>query len=295
MDSRQLSVLKTLSYSDVFNFPLTFSEIYYFLHSGSTMSLSELKKTLAEMSKNKSVHLVESDGYFSFSDKKVVILQRLLSNEITKRKIIFARKIAQILMHIPSVAFIGISGGVAGGGASETDDIDLFIISQKGTLYTTRLLLLLLLQLMGRRRKRNQGDVKDMICLNMLIDESSILLSKDRQNLYTAREVAQLIPLFQRSGMYSNFLEVNKWTRLFLPNAEGKSGCIAIGKGLFLSGLFKRVEPISRMIQYIIIKRHSTSEVVGEAFLAFHPNDMRNYVLTEYQKRLRHYIKCYSS
>lgn len=290
MDDRQLSVLKTLSYSDVFDHPLSLYEIHYFLHTKNNISLSELKNILVAMRGR----IVEQDGYFAFFDKKFTISRRLLSDQILKRKITLARKTGRVVMKIPSVLFVGISGGVAGGSVAEEDDIDLFVITRKGSLYMTRFLLLLFLQLMGKRRRRNQVAVKDTICLNMLIDESSLMFTRDRHDLYTAREIAQIIPLFERNSIYGSFLNENRWTREFLPNATGKSGCHSLPQSLFPVGILCTLEPLFRTIQGIFIRRHSTREVVDKSFLAFHPNDMKDHILTKYYKTSRHYIKYYN-
>jgi hypothetical protein len=198
-------------------------------------------------------------------------------------------------MVIPSVAFIGISGAVGAGGATDEDDIDFFVIARKGSLYVTRFLLLLFLQLMGKRRRRNQSAVKDTICLNMLIDSSSLLFGKSRQDLYTAREIVQVIPLFERNSTYGSFLHENRWTRKFLPHAIGKSGCHSLPQSLFPVMILCILEPLLRAIQNLFIKRHSTAEVVSKSFMAFHPNDIKKYVMATYEKKLRHYIKCYTA
>jgi len=291
MDDRQLSVIKTLSYSDVFNCPLTLDEIYYFLETENSVLLPDLKKTLALMFRQ----IITQDGYFAFGDKKHIISHRFMSEEILKGKILLARKIGRVIMNIPSVQFVGISGGVAGGSAAVGDDIDLFVITENDTLYTTRFLLLALLQLKGRRRKRGDDEVKDTVCLNMLIDKSSILFIKDRQNLYTAREIAQVIPLFERDNMYQAFLQSNSWTQKFLPNAMGRSGCASVPQSSFPSAVLKCLEPFLRITQEVLIKRHSTNEVIEKSFLAFHPNDMKVYILTSYRKTLHHYIKSYTA
>ncbi len=291
MESRQLAILSTLSYSDVFNHPLSLSEIHYFLQTEIPISLTESKKTLLEMA----LYISEQDGYYTFSDKKSVIVKRLLNEKIVIKKVMLARKIARLLMSIPSVAFIGISGAVAGGGAADEDDIDFFVITREGTLYTTRFLLLLLLQVVGKRRRRNHVGVKNKICLNMLIDKSSLLFTNDRHDLYTAREIAQIIPLFERDNTYALFLQANEWTRDILPNARGKAGCTLIQKSIFPDTIFRGLEPLLRLTQNFFIRRHSTREVIELSFLAFHPRDMKKYILTKYEKKLRHYIKCYTA
>jgi hypothetical protein len=56
------------------------------------------------------------------------------------------------------------------------------------------------------------------ICPNLIISENS--LKWPEQNLYSAREICQMIPI---AGMpvYDRFRQANEWTAEFLPNAAG--------------------------------------------------------------------------
>lgn len=294
MDSRQLSVIKTLSYSDVFNYPLSFSEIHYFLESDNPLSSPDLKRILRDMSSREVGSLEKANGYYAFLGKKELITKRIRGEHIVQAKIVLGRKIARTLMTIPSVLFIGISGRVAGGGAAESDDIDFFVITRSGTLYVTRFLLLLLLELLGRRRRRGQISAKDTICLNMLIDKPSLLFKRPRQDLYTAREIVQIIPLFERNDTYAAFLKANSWTRNLLPYAIGKSGLVSLRCHDFLNQGLVFIEPLLRLVQVWKMRQHGRSEIIEQTVLAFHPNDQKECILTEYEKRLRHYIKCYT-
>jgi len=294
MDSRQVSVIKTLSYSDVFDYPLSFSEIYYFLESSKPLSPSDLKRTLAYMSARRKGILENASGYYAFSGKKELITKRIQGDDIAQTKVVLGKKIARILMTIPSVLFIGISGGVAGGGATGDDDIDLFVITRSGTLYITRFLLLLVLEFVGKRRKRGQINAKDSICLNMLIDESSLLFKSPRQDLYIAREIAQIIPLFDRNDTYAAFLRANSWTRNLLPYAGGKPGLVSLSYHNVLNLGLVLLEPLSRIVQVWKMSKHSEGEIIEPTVLAFHPNDQKKWILKEYEKRVRHYIKCYT-
>ena len=61
--------------------------------------------------------------------------------------------------------------------AGEKDDIDLFVITSKGTLWITRLLLVSLLIFMGQYRGRGKKE-SQKVCLNMLIDEVGLKFEK---------------------------------------------------------------------------------------------------------------------
>ena len=126
------------------------------------------------------------------------------------------------MSHIPTIKFIGISGGLALENATKDDDIDLFIIVKKGTLFTTRFWILALLEWKKLRRKRGDRYPANKVCVNLLVDESRLLWSAKKRDLYIAHEIAQIKPLFERDNSYQKFMDSNIWIRKFLPNSQGE-------------------------------------------------------------------------
>jgi hypothetical protein len=56
------------------------------------------------------------------------------------------------------------------------------------------------------------------LCPNFLLTENALKISEE--NLYTAHEVVQMIPLYG-FGTYRKFRKLNAWTTSYLPNANG--------------------------------------------------------------------------
>ncbi|OGH29019.1 MAG: hypothetical protein A3H50_01140 [Candidatus Levybacteria bacterium RIFCSPLOWO2_02_FULL_37_10] len=131
----------------------------------------------------------------------------------------------------------------------------------------------------------------------MLVDETSLKLSSNFQNLYTAHEVSQLMPIRQRSGFYKKFIESNSWTTHFLPNVKDeiekreienhKDSLFEKIFSVFL--LIPSLEFFSRILQLHFINKNITSETVSNNFLAFHPRDYKSEVLLQYNKSLLKY------
>ena len=122
----------------------------------------------------------------------------------------------------------------------------------------------------------------------MLIDEESLKLETTRQNLYTAHEIVQLKPLFNRKNTYEKFVNANKWILEYLPNGidrikNQESRIKEIKHPLFI------FERLAKIVQILYMKKHRTSEIVRDHFLAFHPFDYKDFVLKEYNKRLKRY------
>ena len=275
--SAQIALLTTILYSDIFSFPLTRDELWDFLISERKVTKADFTKGLQTIQKE----IVYKDGYYCLKNREAIIKKRKENFVEVEKKMKRARFVARKLAAIPSIFFIGISGGLASGNVSANDDIDLVIITKKNTLFVSRFLIVLLLQLQGARRFRNQKNVADTICVNLLFDETALGFFADKQDIYTAREIAQIIPLFEREDMYRRFFNANDWIYKFLPNVVSqKTQQIREDSEIFLLFLCHIMnntffEIMLRTVQIAWMSRHQTKEIVKKHVLAFHPNDYR--------------------
>lgn len=291
MGSKQEAIFKTLLYSDLFDCPLREDELFYYLNTKEKILERDLSKIARQ-----TPGVYEWQGWYSLRKSHQGISKRQERMSISQTKIAIARRIIKWIAWIPSLRFVGISGSVATGNAQIDEDIDFFVITQKGSLYTTRLLLLLLLQMLGKRRKPHEREVTNKICLNMLIDESALAIPQSKRTLYTAREIGQLLPLFEHHGTYQRFLKANNWTKSFLPHIGRQRDWISSkGKASQRKFFFTLLEPLTRFIEIRYMKTHQTVEEVSTHSLAFHPKNAAERILREYETRLNHsginYIK----
>lgn len=306
------SIIKTFIYGDIFDYPLTKEEIWKFL-IGKKVSRASFEKELNRLATSKATPLGCNRNFYFFSGREEIVEKRIQKKKESQKKLALAKKIIQKLSLVPTVLFIGISGGLALENAQEKDDIDLFVITSKNTLWITRLILVLLLIMMEQYRGRGKKE-SQKICLNMLIDETALDLSKlpsfakasaGKQNLYTAHEIVQLKPAFDRNSTYQKFINANKWVDAFLSNAmerirnphfaEASRGRQELGikerkNPLFMihNSLFV-FEKFAKALQLWYMKKHRTKETIENHFLAFHPFDYKSFVLKEYNNRLKRY------
>lgn len=278
------SILKTLIYSDIFDYPLIKEEIWKFL-IGENIDSVELEKALTEFPPEGWEH---KERWFFLPGRGEIVSARIKRLKKSRRKIVIAKRIVKVLSFIPTVLFIGISGGLAIENADEKDDIDLFVISSKNSLWISRLLLVFLLILIGQYRGRGKKK-SQKVCLNMIIDEEALELK--RHDLYVAHEVVQLRPMFDRHNTYNKFLSENRWVRNFLPNSieikKLSNKVIKERKNNY--SITNLLNYLAKITQLLYMKKHITKETVSDHILAFHPFDYGEYVLKEYNKRLKRY------
>lgn len=283
-------ILATLAYADLFDYPLKKSEIWSWLikREGreSKDSKKEFETSLKSLVKNKRLQTIS--GFYFLSGRKETVKIRKKRERASKIKIKKAQKVAKILQIIPWVRLIGVTGGLARNNADPGDDIDFFIITSPKRLWLTRGLVVLFLSLAGLYRRK--GKIKDQICPNMLIDESNLEIKP--HDLFMSHEVALMKPLVSKNETYDRFLKTNLWVKKFLPNlskwqTEIDKNC---KKQEYLSKkktFFDWLEISARKIQLNYMQSKRTKEIVTLNLIKFHPEDIRELILGEYQKQLQ--------
>lgn len=292
------AILTTILYSDIFSFPLTKDELWRLLIAPQKISRKEFDNALLSIAQQ----ITFKDNYFCIKGKEKFITERKKNLTAVEQKMQRAFWITQKLSRIPSLLFIGISGGLAVGNATKDDDIDLVIIVKKNTLFQSRLLVLIILEVLGMRRSRNQKYPANTICVNLLLDETELEWFAKHKDIYIAREVGQIVPLFEREDTYKRFLLANNWITQYLPNYSLSSLRINTGKdfrfqrnGGFIERLVSKLffnaffELLSRQLQVSFMNRHRTNEIIKNSILAFHPYDYRIKTLKQLRLKMRQF------
>jgi hypothetical protein len=120
------------------------------------------------------------------------------------------------------IIFIGVSGSVASGHPKEKDDIDLFIITKTNKLWTSRFKMRWwIFRKQIPHRKRGWKEEKDQFCFNLWLDESELMIKKDKQNLKNGIDLILLKPILNRENIYEKFLLTNKWVKKWVATPYG--------------------------------------------------------------------------
>ncbi|HTK03530.1 MAG TPA: hypothetical protein VL401_02050 [Alphaproteobacteria bacterium] len=217
---------------------------------------------------------------------------RLQREKYSLSKLKLAKKAAKILAKIPTIKFVGITGSLAMMNSNKDSDIDLMIITKTGTMWTTRLLVhCLLFTVHYPLRRPNIKKQKDMLCINLWLDENDLIWNKADRNIYTAHEIAQVVPLVNKNQTYEKFLWENKWILDFWPNAIDRE-LLAISnkpleKPLIATGyslITSIVEKIAFKLQYFYMRKKITRETITPTKALFHPQDWGKVVLEKLNK-----------
>ncbi len=288
MTKAQKAALKTLAYADIFDYPLTITEIHKWLISDKAIESSVLEAQLRGRTLKDSSgisHLkINKVSYYHLPGQSSTIKTRQSRQRFSLIKLKKAQKIVNFIKLIPSVKMIAITGALAMNNSNHDDDIDLMIVTKTNCLWLTRFLVNSFLDLFNLRRKPHQTKIQDKFCVNLLLDESALIIRSPR-NLYTAHEIAQIKPLHNKDQAYQKFITVNSWVSKFLPHALNNIEPIFPNRTSTQKAPL--LENLAYKLQHLYMKKRLTREKVALHSAFFHPRPTGNIVLKAYQKRLK--------
>jgi hypothetical protein len=271
------SILKTLVYSDRFNYPLKKDEIWKWLVEKSTKE--KVMDALERLVVAKAIG--KENEYFFLPGKAETVNLRLKREKISRKKLLIVQRSVKKLKAIPFIKFIGLTGALSMNNADENDDIDLLIITAKDTLWLIRILIWLICPICQiRRRKPKDQEVKDKICFNLFLDEAELEIKE--KNLFIAHEICQVKPLLNKDNTYEKFLFTNSWVDKYLPNIAPVTVCwLPVTSNCLLSFLNK----IAFRLQYLYMKPKITNEKISLHQAFFHPKNLSATILRGLDKK----------
>ena len=315
--SRQLeqSIVKTLAFFDVFNYPLTAEEIWKWLYCPGCgpeqiFSLAEIKETL-DKSQWLQDKISRAEGFYALQGREHTYLIRKHHNNLAERKFARAVRLVKVYRYLPFIKMIAVCNTLAYSNAGEESDIDFFIITEKNKIWVVRFFTIAVVFLLGLRPTEKKS--RDTFCLSFFISEADLNIKKimlHPHDVYSPYWVKQLIPIYDPVGVYQEFLQVNQWTSHYLPNAYPNQFVEEVKDtkwSKFISYLLafiicppligRKFNIWYRRFQSVIIDRNlkelvnvDTRVIVNDQMLKFHDNDRRELFYKKWKERLRYLL-----
>ncbi len=206
----QSALLRTVAYSDLFDYPLTSSELHRYLIA-APISRVELETILAkkEIAQGR---IVRRGDYFALADRTEIISIRERRSRIAARLWPQAIRYGRMIGSLPFIRMVSITGSLAVDNVEDGADLDYLIVTKVGRLWLSRAMIILVVRFADTQGYR--------VCPNYLLSEKSLALN-DR-DLYAAHELAQMVPLMG-ADIYQSMWIQNPWVAGYLPNAVSAS------------------------------------------------------------------------
>jgi len=289
------SILKTLAYFDLFNYPLALEDIHRFLDVEADVAVIEREvRVLLRQGR-----LYRTGDYYSLQDNPALAERRQKGEVHADELLLIAARNAKLLYQFPFVRGILISGSLSKRCADERADIDYFIITRANRLWIARTLMHLYKKLSYLRGHQHR------FCMNYYIDEEALEIKE--KNIFTATELLTLLPMCG-NGSVDQFFEANNWTNLYLPHYRGRHW---EGKGHHRTTLVKRLlealfnnrlgDGIEKKLQQITDRRWKKKTERGDLnmkgdlmalqcsshYSRPNPENFQQKVLTKFYRRLK--------
>ena len=204
---KESSILKTLAYFDLFDYPIPSSEIRKFC--GQKLTEDEINMAITELVSPGCIFKLNE--FYSLSNNFSVAENRRRGNERAKRLFPKAMDVGTFLYKFPYVRGVAISGSLSKNFADEKGDIDFFILTKANRLWVARTFMHLFKKLTYIFGKQHS------YCMNYYLDETCLEI--EEKNIYTATEVKTLVPV-SGSKTLELFFAKNNWTNEWLPNFQ---------------------------------------------------------------------------
>lgn len=218
MNSIKESIIKTLAFFSLYKRPLKREELDKFLWKNEADSKT-LEKALSSMP---TVRKQENDMYLLGAESEYMDAYK--KNQQRSHK--YWEKVAKYKKYMEMVPFIkgvAVCNTLAFSAVKQGSDIDLFIITKKGRLWTSRLLMTILLHILGVRRHGSK--IAERFCLSFFISERKLDLSNialDHEDIYFAYWMAMLKPIIDRNIFDAFYRSNAHMLRSMLPKFHFK-------------------------------------------------------------------------
>jgi len=201
------AIVNTVSYVDAFDYPLTAAEIHRYL-VGLPLSSQKVQQALGHGPLVPD-RLGYSGDFYMLPGREEVADLRRQRQAVADRLWPEAARYGALIARAPFVRMVAVTGSLAVNNVTH-EDIDYLIVTANDRLWVCRAFVILIVRWAARRGLE--------LCPNYFLTERALRFSQ--QNLYTAHEVAQMVPLYGRA-VYEALRRVNAWTYRYLPNASG--------------------------------------------------------------------------
>lgn len=306
------SILATVIYYDIFDYPLTLFEVYkYMINPARLVRIDKgigdvgLSEVIEELDRLIASKIISSkNGFYFLNSRSELYDLRIERQKVADQKWKKFLKFVRYLALTPYLKGIFASGSMAINNTDEKSDFDVLIIAKSGRLYICRFFLWAISSLIGARRKKYEKVAPDKLCFNHYIVDDNLYIP--HESIFNAQTYVNLKPVMIDSGLVDDFYNANSWLNNYVYNFQPQKEFVRrsvkapvvfklIAKTLeFIVSMLgiNQIETILKRFQQERIKKDPATYSSGgrvvftDKELEFHPQSFEKVVIEKYNRNL---------
>jgi hypothetical protein len=202
--SQELAFVKSVIYASLFDYPLTLAQVH-----ATLVEIRADEQAVASWWRNSAflqATVEHRDGWYFPAGRADLLATRARREAVSRELLARDARILSLISRLPFVRMVALSGSLAHLNAEGSADLDLFVITAPGRVWSVTLATLLLTKLLGCRRH---------VCMNYVVSERQLAIAP--QDLFSANQIIHLRPI-SGHDVFARFLAANAFVNSIYPN-----------------------------------------------------------------------------
>ena len=207
--AQELAFLRSVTYASLFDYPLTLAQLH--------ASLVEMRADAPSVASwwRDSAFLQATveyrDGHYFSSGRADLLHTRTRREALSRDLLEREHRVLSLVARMPFVRMVALSGSLAHLNAERSADLDLFVITAPGRVWSVTLSVLVISRLLGWRKR---------MCLNYVISERAMAI--EPADLFSANQIIHLRPVVGHD-VFEQFVNANPFVKRFYPNFDASA------------------------------------------------------------------------
>jgi hypothetical protein len=234
--AQELAFLRSVTYAALFDYPLTLAQLH-----ASLVAVRADAPSVAGWWRDSAflrATVEHRDGLYFPAGRGDLLQTRSRREALSRDLLERERRVLSLVARMPFVRMVALSGSLAHLNAERSADLDLFVITAPGRVWSVTVSVLAIARLLGWRKR---------MCLNYVISERAMAIAP--ADLFSANQIIHLRPITGHD-VFNRFLDSNPFVHAWYPNFTRPTaqapGDRSLAERCLSLGIAQVIEPVAR-------------------------------------------------